>query len=291
MGHSEKLLHYCLEPMEIKPACHQILNTALDLIESFASIFNEHLVCLMWWLHNYEYEFVLCLGHIGSNAMTFNYHLSRNYKKQAAKLENAVNYSLFIGLKSPHLVIHEVSLRGPNLSSWISPSTFSTGALCRSQLNTNTCRWLRLAIKWIKILILNVQQLGAVIVSDRNEDEVQLLRQRHEHTQGMHICFLRSSIICFPCTRLTLSLSTQEPRNGFRKPPRLLLGAVCPDFCHPDLRLNLLSLPLSLPTSPLLCSSGWLLPREVTGVELLLVITSTANLAFLPCFVLTKPVP
>lgn len=157
MGHSEKLLHYCLEPMEIKPACHQILNTALDLIESFASIFNEQLVCLMWWLHNYEYEFVLYLGHIGSNAMTFNYYLSRNYKKQAAKLANAVDYSLFIGLKSPHPVIREVSLRGPSLSSWVSPSPCSTGALHRSQPNTNTRRWVRLAVKWTKILILSVQ--------------------------------------------------------------------------------------------------------------------------------------
>lgn len=153
MGHSEKLLHYCLEPMEIKPACHQILNTALDLIESFASIFNEHLVCLMWWLHNYEYEFVLCLGHIGSNAMTFNYHLSRNYKKEAAKLENAVNY----WTEEPTPCYPWGVPEGPNLSSWISPSTFSTGALYRSQPNTSICRWVRLAIKWIKILILNVQ--------------------------------------------------------------------------------------------------------------------------------------
>lgn len=56
----------------------------------------------MWWQHSYEYEFVLYLGYIGSNAMIFNYYLPRNYKKQAAKLENTEDYSLSPGLKSLH---------------------------------------------------------------------------------------------------------------------------------------------------------------------------------------------
>lgn len=77
--------------MEIKPACPQTLNTASDLIESFASIFNEQLVCLMWWLH--DYEFVPYLGHIASNAVIFNYYLSRNDEKQAVNIEKTVIYS------------------------------------------------------------------------------------------------------------------------------------------------------------------------------------------------------
>lgn len=91
LGHYRKLFHYCLKPMEIKPACPQTLNTASDLIESFASIFNEQLVCLMWWLH--DYEFVPYLGHIASNAVIFNYYLSRNDEKQAVNIEKTVIYS------------------------------------------------------------------------------------------------------------------------------------------------------------------------------------------------------
>lgn len=146
--------------MEIKPACHQILNTALDLIESFASIFNEQLICLMWWLHNYEYELVLYLGHIGSNAMIFNYCLSRNCKKKAAKLENTVNYSLSTGLKS----LHPIYLCGVpegtepfssglfiSISHWISvrkPAQYQ---------HTQMYYWVTLSIKRVKSLILNVQ--------------------------------------------------------------------------------------------------------------------------------------
>lgn len=92
LGHYRKLFHYCLKPMEIKPACPQTLNTASDLIESFASIFNEQLVCLMWWLH--DYEFVPYLGHIASNAVIFNYYLSRNDEKQAVNIEK--NSDLFL---------------------------------------------------------------------------------------------------------------------------------------------------------------------------------------------------
>lgn len=78
--------------MERKPACPQTPNTALDLIESFASIFNEQLVCLMWWLHGYE--FVPYLGHTASKAVIFNFYLSRNYAKQAAEIEK--NNDLFL---------------------------------------------------------------------------------------------------------------------------------------------------------------------------------------------------
>lgn len=92
LGHYRKLFHYCLKPMEIKPACPQTLNTASDLIESFASIFNELLVCLMRWLH--DYEFVPYLGHIASNAVIFNYYLSRNDEKQAVNIEK--NSDLFL---------------------------------------------------------------------------------------------------------------------------------------------------------------------------------------------------
>lgn len=77
--------------MERKPACPQTPNTASDLIESFASIFNEQLVCLMWWLHGYE--FVPYLGHTASNAVIFNFYLSRNYAKQAAEIEKTMIYS------------------------------------------------------------------------------------------------------------------------------------------------------------------------------------------------------
>lgn len=63
--------------------------------------------------------------------------------------------------------------------------------------------WVRLSIRRMKNLKLNVQALGAAnfgtaLVSSKNEDAIQLLRQKPRHAPAMHIGFQRNSIIC-PC--------------------------------------------------------------------------------------------
>lgn len=97
--------------------------------------------------------------------------------------------------------------------------------------------WVRISIKRIKSLI------KCAIASNRNKDAIQLLSQKQRHTSGIHICFHGNSISRFPCSPVTLFLSTPAPRNGFKKPPRLLLGSACPGFCPPGPWLEVLSLP------------------------------------------------
>lgn len=57
-----------------------------------------------------------------------------------------------------------------------------------------------------------------------------------QHTLGTHICFHGNSIIRSPRSRVTLFLPTPAPRNGFKKPLRLLPRAtgpsLCPQVCH-----------------------------------------------------------